>query len=126
MMPDTHNEIDATLKALNRAGVKTAIDDFGTGYSSLSYIKRFNIDIVKIDKSFVMNVTKDAQDQAICEAIVVMAHKLDMLVIAEGIETTEQYELLKSIGCDYAQGYLFSKPVNVDGIVSLLKTTSSL
>lgn len=126
MMPDIHNEIDETLKELNQAGVKTAIDDFGTGYSSLSYIKRFNIDIVKIDKSFVMNVTNDAQDQAICEAIVVMAHKLDMLVVAEGIETTEQYELLKSIGCDYAQGYLFSKPVNVDGIVSLLKTTSSL
>lgn len=108
------------------AVVKTAIDDLGTGYSSLSYIKRFNIDIINIDKSFVMNVTMGAQDQAICEAIVVMAHKIGMLVIAEGIETSEQYELMKSIGCDFAQGFLFSKPVNKDGIISLLETTSSL
>lgn len=121
MMPDTHNEVDKTLRKLNKVGIQTAIDDFGTGYSSLSYIKSFNIDIVKIDKSFVMNLNKDEHDQAICEAIVLMAHKLGMSIIAEGVETEEQLQFLKTIGCDYAQGYLFSKPNNLQEILALIQ-----
>lgn len=120
LMPDAHNEVDKTLRKLNKVGIKTAIDDFGTGYSSLSYIKKFNIDIVKIDKSFVVNLTKDEQDQAICEAIILMAHKLGMAVIAEGVETGEQAQALANIGCDHGQGYYFSRPVTSDQITALL------
>ncbi len=120
LMPDSHRQIDKTLKNLDATGVKTAIDDFGTGYSSLAYIKKFNIDIVKIDKSFVANVMNNAHDQAICEAITLMSHKLGMKVIAEGVETVEQSEFLTSIGCDYAQGYYFSKPLPLDNIITMI------
>ena len=93
------------------AGIQVAIDDFGTGYSSLSYIKRFDIDYLKIDRSFVSNLETDANNMALSEAIIVMAHKLGIKVIAEGVETDAQYALLAEAGCDYAQGYLFSKPI---------------
>lgn len=120
LMPDSHNHIDETLQKLDTNGVKTAIDDFGTGYSSLAYIKKFNIDIVKIDKSFVVNVMNNTHDQAICEAITLMSHKLGMKVVAEGVETVEQSEFLTSIGCDYAQGYFFSRPLPFDNIIMML------
>jgi sensor c-di-GMP phosphodiesterase-like protein len=85
-----------------------SLDDFGTGYSSLSYLRKFNIDYLKIDKSFVNNLAPDSNDLSLCEAIIVMAHKLGMKVIAEGIETEQQRSLLEFAGCDYGQGYLFS------------------
>lgn len=99
------------LQAFRGAGMHVALDDFGTGYSSLAYLKKFDIDYIKIDQSFVRNLVPDSSDMALCEAIVVMAHKLGIEVVAEGIETREQYELLKRMGCDYGQGYLISKPV---------------
>lgn len=99
------------LMELRDAGIRVAIDDFGTGYSSLSYLKKFDIDYLKIDQSFVRNLTHDSDDMALCEAIIVMAHKLGLKVIAEGVETEQQRNLLTRAGCDYAQGYLFSRPV---------------
>jgi diguanylate cyclase (GGDEF)-like protein/hemerythrin-like metal-binding protein/PAS domain S-box-containing protein len=93
--------------------VDISLDDFGTGYSSLSYLKKFHIDYIKIDQSFVRNLSANSQDMVLCEAMIVMAHKLNIKVIAEGIETQEQMELLRQMDCDYGQGYLFSKPVAV-------------
>lgn len=108
------------LLAMRDAGIQVAIDDFGTGYSSLSYIKKFDIDYLKIDQSFTRNLAPDSSDLALCEAIVVMAHKLGLKVIAEGVETEQQRDLLKTMGCDYGQGYLFSKPIPADEFEKLL------
>lgn len=93
--------------------VDISLDDFGMGYSSLSYLKKFHIDYIKIDQSFVRNLSNSPQDMILCETMIVMAHKLNIKVIAEGIETEEQLKLLIQMGCDYGQGYFFSKPVSV-------------
>ena len=100
-----------TLLEFRDAGIQVSIDDFGTGYSSLSYLRKFDIDYLKIDQSFVQNLVNDSDDLALCSAIIVMAHKLGIKVIAEGIETQLQKDLLMSIDCDFGQGYLFSRPV---------------
>ncbi|ALT79219.1 bifunctional diguanylate cyclase/phosphodiesterase [Paucibacter sp. KCTC 42545] len=97
-----------SLLQFRDAGVAVAIDDFGTGYSSLSYLKKFDIDFLKIDQSFTHNLREDSTEFALCEAIVVMAHKLGIKVIAEGVETEAQAQLLSRMGCDFGQGYLFS------------------
>ena len=95
-------------------GIEVAIDDFGTGYSSLSYLKKFHIDYIKIDKSFVDNLATSSQDTILCEAMIAMAHKLDIKVIAEGIEEETQKEILQSMECDYGQGYFYAKPLPAD------------
>ena len=105
------------LNNLRNAGAQLLIDDFGTGYSSLSYLKKLDVDFIKIDQSFVENLSKDSEDMVLCETIILMAHKLGLMVIAEGIETTEQRDLLLSVGCDYGQGYLFSKPKPLDQLI---------
>jgi len=102
------------LLVFRDAGIQVAIDDFGTGYSSLAYLKKFHIDYLKIDQSFVRNLNEASSDFVLCEAIIVMAHKLGLKVIAEGVETELQRNLLQSIGCDYAQGYLFAQPMAAD------------
>jgi diguanylate cyclase (GGDEF)-like protein/PAS domain S-box-containing protein len=112
------------LRQLREAGMQVAIDDFGTGYSSLAYLKRFEIDYLKLDKSFVSNLETDASNLALSEAIVVMAHKLGIRVIAEGVESEAQRTILKKIGCDYAQGYLFAKPMPADKFELLLQNES--
>ena len=112
--------IDKLLR-LRDAGIQVAIDDFGVGYSSLSYLKKFDIDYLKIDQSFVHNLETDSNDIALSEAIVVMAHKLDLKVIAEGVESEAQEKLLIGAGCDYAQGFLYSKPVPPDELEALLQ-----
>ncbi len=104
-------ELNEKLLTFRDAGIRVSIDDFGTGYSSLAYLKRFDIDYLKIDRSFVHNLGFDAGNQALCEAMVVLAHKLGLKVIAEGVETTEQRDFLRDIGCDFAQGFLYSQPV---------------
>ncbi|TAL44575.1 MAG: EAL domain-containing protein [Methylovulum sp.] len=111
MLLDTSSFINKQFLALRDTGIQVALDDFGTGYSSLSYLKKFDIDYLKIDQSFVRNLDAHSDDKVLCEAIIVMAHKLGIKVIAEGVETAQQRDLLTAMGCDYAQGYLFSKPV---------------
>ena len=113
--------ITGKLLEFRDAGIQVAIDDFGTGYSSLSYLKKFDIDYLKIDQSFVRDLVTDPDDMALSEAIIVMAHKLDLKVIAEGVETEAQRKLLTEAYCDYAQGYLFSKPVPAEVLEELLK-----
>lgn len=111
LLMDTNPIISSKLFLLSDAGMEVALDDFGTGYSSLSYLKKFDIDYLKIDQSFVKNLENDADGAALCESIIMMAHRLGIKVIAEGVETHQQHDLLKSWGCDYAQGFLFSKPI---------------
>lgn len=120
LLMDTRGEVMDKLLAFRDAGVLVSLDDFGTGYSSLAYLKKFDIDYLKIDQSFVANLSPGSDDFALCEAIIVMAHKLNIEVIAEGIETREQSDLLISAGCDFGQGYLYSKPVSADEFVILM------
>ncbi|MGB6054772.1 MAG: EAL domain-containing protein [Burkholderiaceae bacterium] len=108
---DAGAEVTGKLAAMRGAGLQIALDDFGTGYSSLSYLKKFDIDYIKIDQSFVRSLTVGSDDLVLCRAIIVMAHALGLKVIAEGIETVEQRRLLAAAGCDYGQGYLFSVPL---------------
>jgi diguanylate cyclase (GGDEF)-like protein/PAS domain S-box-containing protein len=112
-------ELNEKLLTFRDAGIRVSIDDFGTGYSSLAYLKRFDIDFLKIDRSFVHNVGMDADNQALCEAMVVLAHKLGLKVIAEGVETPAQRDFLCGIGCDFAQGYLYSQPVPPEAFEAL-------
>ena len=115
---------EQAVKLLNRLsamGIHLSIDDFGTGYSSLSYLKRFPIDSVKIDRSFIRDIPGDADDAAITQAIIAMAHGLRITVIAEGVETREQLEFLRDNGCDEIQGHYFSKAVPPDEFVRLLE-----
>ncbi|WP_052494291.1 GGDEF and EAL domain-containing protein [Nitrosospira sp. NpAV] len=123
LLMDASPAVTSKLLAFRNAGVRVSMDDFGTGYSSLGYLKRFDIDYLKIDQSFVQSLSSDSNDLALCEAIIVMAHKLGIKVIAEGIETEEQRGLLALSGCDYGQGNLFSKPVPVDEFESLMQRT---
>ena len=111
----------ATLKALRALGVKLSIDDFGTGYSSLSYLRRFPIDQLKIDRSFVNEVAINSDDAAIVAAIASLARSLSLEVVAEGIETVEQARLLLQQGCYIMQGYFFAKPVPADEITQRLQ-----
>lgn len=113
-------EVADKLLAMRDSGVQVALDDFGTGYSSLSYLKKYDIDYLKIDRSFVRDMTEDQDDQVLCEAIIVMAHKLGLKVVAEGVETMQQHDLLLAMGCDYGQGFLFSKPIPALGLERLL------
>jgi diguanylate cyclase (GGDEF)-like protein len=110
LMRDVERTI-ATLEYLKNTGITLAMDDFGTGYSSLSYLKRFPIDALKIDRSFVMDVEASNDGATICAAIIAMARQLGLIVIAEGVETREQLEFLRSQNCDQIQGFLFSKPI---------------
>ncbi len=117
----THlEETTETLRKLKDLGVHISIDDFGTGYSSLMYLKTFPIDTIKIDKSFVHDITTDQDDRAITQAIISMAHSLELDVVAEGVENSDQLEFLKSQGCDIIQGYLFSKPIPAEQIAPLI------
>ena len=113
--------ISDILLKFRDAGIQVSIDDFGTGYSALSYLKKFEIDYLKIDLSFVRDLETDPNDRALSEAIIMMAHKLGLKVIAEGVETEGQLKLLAAAGCDYAQGYLFSKPIPPEEFEALLR-----
>jgi EAL domain-containing protein (putative c-di-GMP-specific phosphodiesterase class I) len=109
-----HEEAIAALRRLDTLGIRIAIDDFGTGYSGLSYLKQFPIDTVKIDQSFIRDLTVDADDAAIVRAIIAMSRSLRLNVIAEGVESAEQLSILRELGCDMAQGYYFSQPLTRD------------
>jgi len=114
LLMDNNSSNTEQLLTFRDAGIQVALDDFGTGYSSLSYLRKFDIDYIKIDQSFVANLEDSLDDQALCEAIIVMAHKLGIKVIAEGIETEQQRQLLLEAGCDFGQGYLFARPMPAD------------
>jgi diguanylate cyclase (GGDEF)-like protein len=113
LMVDTQRTVQV-LEELRKLGVKIAIDDFGTGYSSLAYLKRFPIDSLKIDRSFVQDITEDPEDACIANAIIGLAHNLGLTVVAEGVETSEQLEMLRE--CDGMQGFLYSKPRSVSDL----------
>ncbi len=115
------NETVETLRRLSTLGVKLAIDDFGTGYSSLSYLKRFPVDKLKIDQSFVRDIVTDPDDWAIAKAVISMGHSLRLDVIAEGVEHAEQLEMLRDQGCDEVQGYYFSIPLPAQEFAELLR-----
>jgi diguanylate cyclase (GGDEF)-like protein/PAS domain S-box-containing protein len=109
------------LKKLKSKGISFAIDDFGTGYSSLSYLKRFPVDIIKIDRSFVRDIENDLNDRAIIRAISVMAHELGVKVLAEGVENEKQLEFVKSHQCDFVQGFYYDKPMSLSGLLKKYK-----
>ncbi|MCZ6644151.1 MAG: PAS domain S-box protein [Gammaproteobacteria bacterium] len=110
------------IRRLTEIGVRIAIDDFGTGYSSLNYLKKFPIDTVKVDRCFVMDIPDSSEDMAITAAVIAMAHGLNMSVVAEGVETSEQMDFLIEHKCEYAQGFLFSKALPLNEIISMLES----
>jgi diguanylate cyclase (GGDEF)-like protein/PAS domain S-box-containing protein len=124
LLLDGNTAVIERLLGFRDSGIQVSLDDFGTGYSSLSYLKKFHIDYIKIDQSFVRNLAPGSEDTALCEAIIVMGHKLGLKVVAEGIETVEQRDLLVAAGCDYGQGYLFSNALPPDEFEALLDKQS--
>ena len=124
VMQDAEQTLD-TLLELNRMGVELAVDDFGTGYSSLAYLKRFPVGKLKIDRSFIRNLEFDMDDRAITSTILSMGRGLRLEVLAEGVETQQQYDILRSFGCELVQGYHFSRPLPPEQFVAFLKNYSS-
>lgn len=120
LLLDASTEVMRKLDAYRRAGVEISLDDFGTGYSAMAYLKKFAIDYIKIDRSFVMDMLSSPSDRAIVEAVIAMAHKLGIRVIAEGVETAEHCAVLAREGCDFAQGYHFARPMPADAFQALL------
>jgi EAL domain-containing protein (putative c-di-GMP-specific phosphodiesterase class I) len=123
---DNVESVITTFQQLRDLGVKLAIDDFGTGYSSLSYLKRFPVDYVKIDQTFIRDLALGGEDAAITRAIIVMAHSMELKVVAEGVETQAQMDFLKAHHCDEIQGYLISRPVPAEQLASLLRDQARL
>jgi EAL domain-containing protein (putative c-di-GMP-specific phosphodiesterase class I) len=120
------NQAIRKLHELKAMGVQISVDDFGTGYSSLNYLKRFPIDTLKVDQSFVKDINSDPDNEAIVSAIITLAHALKLNVIAEGVETQEQLESLRMLNCDEVQGFLFSYPLSVVEFTELLAERLSI
>ena len=108
------------LKAIKGLGVMLAVDDFGTGYSSMSLLKKFPIDVLKIDRSFVHEISNNSEDQAIADAIIALGRALQLTIVAEGVETAEQEAFLRAHHCDQIQGYLISKPLPPDEFAAFM------
>ena len=119
-MHDTDATI-AKLRELKALGVRLAIDDFGTGYSSLSYLRRFPVDILKVDKSFIDAVAANGQDSALAQAIIELGHTLRLQTVAEGVEAPEQASRLRTLQCELGQGYYFAQPLDADQVAALLQ-----
>ncbi len=118
-----HDHVKKVLTSITDMGLKMAMDDFGTGYSSLSYLRTYPFDVLKIDRSFINEMTTSMKDKSLINAVISMSHALGLKVVAEGIETQQQHELLRILGCDFGQGYLFSKPLPVDDMTKLLSNS---
>jgi diguanylate cyclase (GGDEF)-like protein/PAS domain S-box-containing protein len=125
LLLDDLNTATEHLERLARMGARLALDDFGTGYSSLSYLRRFPVESVKLDRSFVAGIGADAEDSAIVTAVIELARALGKRCVAEGIETEQQYALLRDLGCDFGQGYLMSRPVPAEELRELLVPTTA-
>jgi diguanylate cyclase (GGDEF)-like protein/PAS domain S-box-containing protein len=120
VLMETSNSAIAGLKALRSAGISVGLDDFGTGFSSLAYLRQFPLDFVKIDRSFIQGLTLEGDEHAIVAAVIDLSHALGLFTVAEGVETSEQLESLRSIGCDRVQGFLFSQAVEPDSLDELI------
>lgn len=118
LLASDQEDLPALLRRLHDAGVGLSLDDFGTGYSSLSYLSRFSLNTVKIDRSFVMDLEERNRNHSLVRAIIAMAHSLDLKVVAEGVETRCQYEILKAEGCDFQQGYLLGRPMPAEQLLA--------
>ncbi|MBR0565876.1 EAL domain-containing protein [Azoarcus sp. L1K30] len=121
LLLDDRTEVTERLHKLRGAGVRLALDDFGTGYSAMGYLQRYDIDFLKIDRSFVSALSSSPGDRAISEAIIAMAHKLGIQVVAEGIENEDQHNILHAAGCDFGQGFLFARPMPMDDFEAFCK-----
>ena len=121
MMMQNAERAGKVLAAIKQLGVRLAIDDFGVGYSSLANLKRFPIDTLKVDRSFIRDIPQDSEDKAITRAIIAMGKSLNLTVVAEGVETLKQETFLREHGCDETQGYYFSKPIAGDQFAELLR-----
>jgi len=111
-----------TIQSLRDMGLSIAIDDFGTGYSSIGYLKKFNVDTIKIDRSFIQGIEQSSEDATIVQSIILLGSGFRLKIVAEGVETREQWDMLRSLRCDYIQGYLFSKPLPAEQLVKLLNS----
>ena len=120
-----HTYIDDALTALSKLGVGIVMDDFGTGYSSLSYLRNYPFDVIKVDRSFVSGIANDQADREVVNAVVAMAHGLNLEVVAEGIETEDQLAILKTLGCDYGQGFHFGKPMSGERMSGMLGSAAT-
>jgi EAL domain-containing protein (putative c-di-GMP-specific phosphodiesterase class I) len=120
LIPNMHTAMEV-LSSLRQLGVSLLMDDFGTGYSSLNYLHTFPFDVLKIDRSFIGRMTTGEQPLQIVRTIIELARVLGMDVVAEGIETLEQYRLLRQLGCRFGQGFLFARPMSVDALAGLLQ-----
>ena len=119
------HDIIFQLQELKDLGIRLSVDDFGTGDSALAYLKELPIDVLKIDQSYIAGLTVDHKDEAITSALVSLGNRINLQVIAEGVETAEQLEILRDLGCDTIQGFLVSRAVSADTLASLLATPSS-
>jgi EAL domain-containing protein (putative c-di-GMP-specific phosphodiesterase class I) len=126
LLLESSAHVQRQLADMCAMGLQVSLDDFGTGYSALSYLQRYDFDFIKIDQSFVRDLTAGSKNLSLCNAIIHMAHELGMKVIAEGIETSNQFDLLKAAGCDYGQGYLFAKPLPSNALMSFAKQANDL
>lgn len=122
---EDNTDMQTQLEKLKAVGMQFALDDFGTGYSSLAYLKIFPVDYLKIDRSFIHNLGNGSADMFLCELILMIGNKFGMKVVAEGVETIEQYKLLNQLHCHYVQGYYFSKPDSPEVIESLFSESFS-
>jgi EAL domain-containing protein (putative c-di-GMP-specific phosphodiesterase class I) len=121
VMRDTDRAV-AIMESLRRMGIRISIDDFGTGHSSLGYLKRFPVDRLKVDRSFVRDLPHNGDDVAITRAVIAMAHSLKMSVVAEGVEHQEQFDLLRAEGCDEFQGYFCARPMEEADLLKFVAT----
>jgi EAL domain-containing protein (putative c-di-GMP-specific phosphodiesterase class I) len=120
LLMENAEEAITTLNHLIALGIRISMDDFGTGYSSFSYLKQFPLHELKIDRSFLMDMTSGSDDQTLVAAMISLAHEFDLKVVAEGVEKQEQLEILLSLGCEEYQGYLFSRPVSIEDLAPML------